>query len=232
MQKYRGSASILFNTLFNLHKFIAYEHRDPFTIRAEQECSMADWDRFAAQEYDILAAEEEQEESLRDGASALTSISFLLHRYVQKSKLWMSQMHLAMDSDEGEQLSVVSSHVFHSFCCCCCDGRVCLFAAAGFMVYGWFMMRKTHACKHARSPASISLFIRTARVSSIQRGELTDKVKEQSISKVSVYPTKVPPPPPIHVRSFVRSECVRAAVSCVRSRSECVCAPNPCVRSF
>jgi len=73
--KYKGSASILFNTLFNLHKFIAYEHRDPFTVRAEQECTLADWDKFAAQEYEILAAEEEQEDSIRDNASALTSNS-------------------------------------------------------------------------------------------------------------------------------------------------------------
>lgn len=73
LQKYRSSASILFNTLFNLHKFIAYEHRDPFTVRAEQECTLADWDKFAAQEYDILAAEEEQDESIRDGATALTN---------------------------------------------------------------------------------------------------------------------------------------------------------------
>lgn len=73
LMKSRNSASILFNTLFNLHKFIAYEHRDPFTVRAEQECILADWDRFAAQEYDILAAEEEQDESIRDNATALTS---------------------------------------------------------------------------------------------------------------------------------------------------------------
>lgn len=67
----RSSAGILFNTLFNLHKFLAYEHRDPFTVRAEQESNLSDWDRFAAQEYDILAAEEEQDGAMRDGADAL-----------------------------------------------------------------------------------------------------------------------------------------------------------------
>lgn len=40
-------------------------------MRAEQECVLTDWDRFAAQEYDILAAEEDQEGSIRDESNAL-----------------------------------------------------------------------------------------------------------------------------------------------------------------
>lgn len=69
----RESSGVLFNILFNLHKFLAFEHRDPFLIRAEQESNQSEWDRFAQQEYDILAAEEEQEVSLRDGADALAT---------------------------------------------------------------------------------------------------------------------------------------------------------------
>lgn len=73
LQCRRESAGVLFNILFNLHKFLAFEHRDPFLIRAEQESNQSEWDRFAQQEYDILAAEEEQEVSLRDGADVLAA---------------------------------------------------------------------------------------------------------------------------------------------------------------
>lgn len=40
-------------------------------MRAEQECVLTDWDKFAAQEYDVLAAEEDQEGSIRDESNAL-----------------------------------------------------------------------------------------------------------------------------------------------------------------
>eukprot|EP00803_Ostreobium_quekettii_P001442 evm.model.scf_1418.2 EVM.evm.TU.scf_1418.2 scf_1418:25017-27243(-) len=73
LQMRRESAGVLFNILFNLHKFLAFEHRDPFMIRAEQENKQSDWDRFAQQEYDILAAEDEQEVSLRDGTDVLAA---------------------------------------------------------------------------------------------------------------------------------------------------------------
>eukprot|EP00210_Caulerpa_lentillifera_P009350 g8914.t1 len=75
LQKHPKSASVLFNTLFNLHKFLMHEHRDIFSIRAEQESTMTDWVKFAAQEYDILAAEEDQEGSLQDEPSSSGELS-------------------------------------------------------------------------------------------------------------------------------------------------------------
>eukprot|EP00164_Ancoracysta_twista_P000743 GFYU01000978.1.p1 GENE.GFYU01000978.1~~GFYU01000978.1.p1 ORF type:complete len:550 (+),score=176.84 GFYU01000978.1:172-1821(+) len=49
-----------FNVLFNLNKFIAFEQRDPFLIRQEQNSpELTEWDRFAHAEYIRLAMEDE-----------------------------------------------------------------------------------------------------------------------------------------------------------------------------
>lgn len=66
IKRTRPQGSLLFNTLFNLHKFMAYENRDPFALRAEQLGEegqvLSDWDRFARGEYLRLAVEEEPED--------------------------------------------------------------------------------------------------------------------------------------------------------------------------
>lgn len=36
VRRTRPQSSLLFNTMFNLHKFMAFENRDPFALRAEQ----------------------------------------------------------------------------------------------------------------------------------------------------------------------------------------------------
>ena len=52
-----------FNVLFNLNKFIAFESRDPFSIRQErEEPHLTEWDRFARGEYIRLSMEEEENE--------------------------------------------------------------------------------------------------------------------------------------------------------------------------
>lgn len=53
----------VFNILFNLNKFIAFETRDPFLIRQEREDpNMTEWDRFAHREYIRLSMEEDGED--------------------------------------------------------------------------------------------------------------------------------------------------------------------------
>ncbi|XP_031284411.1 serine/threonine protein phosphatase 2A regulatory subunit B''alpha-like [Pistacia vera] len=50
----------IFNMLFNLNKFVAFESRDPFLIRQEREDpSLTEWDRFAHREYIRLSMEED-----------------------------------------------------------------------------------------------------------------------------------------------------------------------------
>ncbi|GMI98691.1 hypothetical protein like AT5G44090 [Hibiscus trionum] len=54
----------VFNILFNLHKFMAFETRDPFLIRQEREDpTLTEWDRFAHREYIRLSMEEDVEDA-------------------------------------------------------------------------------------------------------------------------------------------------------------------------
>nr|XP_049462771.1 uncharacterized protein LOC120950293 isoform X4 [Anopheles coluzzii] len=47
---------IFFDTFFNLEKYMEHEQRDPFAQRENDD--LTDWDRYAAQEYELLVAEE------------------------------------------------------------------------------------------------------------------------------------------------------------------------------
>ncbi|XP_052185740.1 serine/threonine protein phosphatase 2A regulatory subunit B''beta isoform X1 [Diospyros lotus] len=54
----------VFNILFNLNKFMAFETRDPFLIRQERENpNLTEWDRFAHREYIRLSMEEDAEDA-------------------------------------------------------------------------------------------------------------------------------------------------------------------------
>jgi hypothetical protein len=54
-------SGVLFDALFNLHKFMRFETRDPFQEKQRREDIFEnDWDRFAHLEYHRLAAEEEE----------------------------------------------------------------------------------------------------------------------------------------------------------------------------
>jgi serine/threonine-protein phosphatase 2A regulatory subunit B'' len=71
LRRRRGLAGTLFNVLFNLNKFLAFETRDPFTARQEREDAAAgasEWDRFARAEYLRLAVEEEGPGDAEDDA--------------------------------------------------------------------------------------------------------------------------------------------------------------------
>lgn len=48
---------IFFDTFFNLEKYLEHEQRDPFATQRDND-DMTDWDRYAAQEYELLVAEE------------------------------------------------------------------------------------------------------------------------------------------------------------------------------
>lgn len=68
---------IFFDTFFNLEKYMEHEQRDPFAQKESEDVSdsamhwrfmnsrklftnfqLSDWDRYAAQEYELLVAEE------------------------------------------------------------------------------------------------------------------------------------------------------------------------------
>ncbi|XP_068157273.1 serine/threonine-protein phosphatase 2A regulatory subunit B'' subunit alpha [Drosophila tropicalis] len=49
---------VFFDTFFNLEKYLDHEQRDPFASQRDEYTS--DWDRFAAQEYELLISEENE----------------------------------------------------------------------------------------------------------------------------------------------------------------------------
>ncbi|KAK5647048.1 hypothetical protein RI129_005512 [Pyrocoelia pectoralis] len=60
---------IFFDTFFNLEKYLDHEQRDPFASQRDHDIDgqeMSDWDRYAAEEYELLVAEEgnDQQDSL------------------------------------------------------------------------------------------------------------------------------------------------------------------------
>ena len=64
-KRQKAISGVFFNCLLNLNKFIAYEQRDPFSIKHElsENPDFTDWDRFALNEYVRLAMEEENGEN-------------------------------------------------------------------------------------------------------------------------------------------------------------------------
>ncbi|XP_062390225.1 serine/threonine-protein phosphatase 2A regulatory subunit B'' subunit beta isoform X3 [Sardina pilchardus] len=61
---------IFFDTFFNIDKYLDHEQRDPFSVVRDGETEgqdISDWERYAAEEYDILVAEETANEQYHDG---------------------------------------------------------------------------------------------------------------------------------------------------------------------
>merc|ERR1712112_741491 len=60
---------VFFDTFFNMEKYLDHEQRDPFATQRETDedgNEMSDWDRFAAEEYELLVAEEGNTDQLDD----------------------------------------------------------------------------------------------------------------------------------------------------------------------
>ncbi|XP_027701008.1 serine/threonine-protein phosphatase 2A regulatory subunit B'' subunit alpha [Vombatus ursinus] len=64
-------AHIFYDTFFNLEKYLDHEQRDPFAVQKDVDNDSpepSDWDRYAAEEYEILVAEESANEQLQEGS--------------------------------------------------------------------------------------------------------------------------------------------------------------------
>ncbi|XP_048460788.1 serine/threonine-protein phosphatase 2A regulatory subunit B'' subunit alpha isoform X2 [Rhincodon typus] len=64
-------AHIFYDTCFNLEKYLDHEQRDPFAVQKDIESDgpePSDWDKYAAEEYEILVAEESANEQLQEGS--------------------------------------------------------------------------------------------------------------------------------------------------------------------
>merc|ERR1712135_98829 len=56
-------ANIFFDTFFNVEKYLDHEQKDPFAPPKDPDSKDAtDWDRYAAEEYELLVAEEQANE--------------------------------------------------------------------------------------------------------------------------------------------------------------------------
>ncbi|NIG60913.1 serine/threonine-protein phosphatase 2A regulatory subunit B'' subunit beta [Pontoporia blainvillei] len=66
-------ASVFFDTFFNIEKYLDHEQREQISLFRESENEgpeLSDWERYAAEEYDILVAEEAMGEPWEDGYEA------------------------------------------------------------------------------------------------------------------------------------------------------------------
>ncbi|XP_027954847.1 serine/threonine-protein phosphatase 2A regulatory subunit B'' subunit alpha isoform X2 [Eumetopias jubatus] len=64
-------AHIFYDTFFNLEKYLDHEQRDPFAVQKDVENEgpePSDWDRFAAEEYETLVAEESAQAQFQEGS--------------------------------------------------------------------------------------------------------------------------------------------------------------------
>ncbi|XP_075585515.1 uncharacterized protein LOC124494420 isoform X3 [Dermatophagoides farinae] len=69
---------IFFDTFFNLEKYLDHEQRDPFASQRDEDgVSMSDWDRYAAEEYELLVAEESAQNHNYYRAKALIHNNFI-----------------------------------------------------------------------------------------------------------------------------------------------------------
>ncbi|XP_006883430.1 PREDICTED: serine/threonine-protein phosphatase 2A regulatory subunit B'' subunit alpha isoform X2 [Elephantulus edwardii] len=65
-------AHIFYDTFFNLEKYLDHEQRDPFAVQKDAENDgpePSDWDRFAAEEYETLVAEESAQAQFQEASS-------------------------------------------------------------------------------------------------------------------------------------------------------------------
>jgi serine/threonine-protein phosphatase 2A regulatory subunit B'' len=105
----RMISGVLFDVLFNLHKFLRFESRDPFQEKIRREDIFhSDWDRFAHAEYNRLAQEEEDDNdnSSAGGYDAAMEVDSLLQQQqLQQSAPSLSQDggSLAQSSDEEDE---------------------------------------------------------------------------------------------------------------------------------
>ncbi|XP_056611799.1 serine/threonine-protein phosphatase 2A regulatory subunit B'' subunit beta isoform X1 [Triplophysa dalaica] len=103
-------SNIFFDTLFNIEKYLDHEQRDPLMAARDAETmgqEISDWERYAAEEYDHLVAEETTDEQYNDGYENLLDpvdhISCAFDLRNEKRPLFeIPSPHCNLDLDEYE----------------------------------------------------------------------------------------------------------------------------------
>ena len=56
-------APVFFDTFVNVEKYLEFEQREPSSsAQSEEGAELSDWEKYAAEQYELLITEEEQEE--------------------------------------------------------------------------------------------------------------------------------------------------------------------------
>ncbi|CDQ71242.1 unnamed protein product [Oncorhynchus mykiss] len=98
---------IFYDTFFNIEKYLDHEQKDPFSVVREAETEgqeISDWEKYAAEEYDILVAEETTTDQYNDGYdNALSHISSeLCLRTEERHFFEIPNPHCNLDLDEDD----------------------------------------------------------------------------------------------------------------------------------
>ncbi|XP_071603101.1 serine/threonine-protein phosphatase 2A regulatory subunit B'' subunit beta isoform X1 [Heliangelus exortis] len=101
--------NVFFDTFFNIEKYLDHEQKDQFSMLRDGEGEgqeVSDWEKYAAEEYDILVAEEEASDQWNDGYEAeLNPVDHqkvnVLKYQMEKRPFFEMPSHLAdVDLDE------------------------------------------------------------------------------------------------------------------------------------
>ncbi|XP_051997711.1 serine/threonine-protein phosphatase 2A regulatory subunit B'' subunit beta-like isoform X2 [Xyrauchen texanus] len=103
-------AYIFFDTLFNIDKYLNHEQREPLLAAKDAEIlgqEISDWERYAAEEYDNLVAEETANEQYNDGyenaLKAVNNLTCAFDQHNEKRPLFeIPNPHCNLDLDEYE----------------------------------------------------------------------------------------------------------------------------------
>ncbi|XP_045068058.1 serine/threonine-protein phosphatase 2A regulatory subunit B'' subunit beta isoform X1 [Coregonus clupeaformis] len=98
---------IFYDTFFNIEKYLDHEQKDPFSVVREAETEgqeISDWEKYAADEYDILVAEETTTDQYNGGYdNALSPISSELGLRTEKRHFFeIPNPHCNLDLDEDD----------------------------------------------------------------------------------------------------------------------------------
>lgn len=101
---------IFFDTFFNIEKYLDHEQRDPLLAARDVEAvgqEISDWERYAAEEYDNLVAEETANEQYHDGYDNILDpadhVTSALELHSEKRHLFgIPSPHCNLDLDEYE----------------------------------------------------------------------------------------------------------------------------------
>jgi hypothetical protein len=104
---------VLFDVLFNLHKFMRFESRDPFQEKLRREDIFhTDWDRYAHMEYNRLAQEEEEGYEANMEIDAAQGLDAESRNMTSDMESW--SLHDEEEESEDEDDALIGNNLLNS----------------------------------------------------------------------------------------------------------------------